>query len=52
MAKSEVRVSVNLEALSKTVEAFYLAAGSITAALESLATRLIDIETQSDKEQQ
>jgi hypothetical protein len=52
MAKSEIRVSVNLDTLSQTAEALYLAAGSITAALEALATRLIDIQAQSDKEQQ
>jgi hypothetical protein len=44
MAKSEMVVTLNLESLRQTVEALYLASGAITAALETLATRLIDIE--------
>jgi hypothetical protein len=46
MAKAEMVVTLNLESLRQTVEALYLASGSITAALETLATRLIDIEAQ------
>ena len=51
MASSKMEVSVDVTTLRETVEAIYIAAGSITAALEALATRLIDIEASRREEQ-